>query len=306
MRWLFLLLLLANIGYVAWELRRETLSQKQLQPINPNVESIILLSELGIATAVDEPQVPEDEEQAEKQTDTPVVAGADLGPRTDVTGSGPRSVTESGSKPMDEQATKAEVAAVQAQADTPSTLGNTAQPASPAATSTPPQPEPTAPPIVATLPAGDQCFTLGPISDLATLRKLTREIKDYVIEASFRSAEEKEQTKFRVYLKSAGSMKQAKVLTRELVNKGIKDYFIITSGPNKYGISLGYFSSKERAYRHARRVEKAGFDAIAEPVFRNYTIYWLDYRIQAGKQIPQKVFDDLLENKASRLSRSCA
>jgi hypothetical protein len=101
-------------------------------------------------------------------------------------------------------------------------------------------------------------------------------------------------------------MKQAKALTRELVNKGIKDYFIITSGPNKYGISLGYFSSKERAYRHARRVEKAGFDAIAEPVFRDYTIYWLDYRIQAGKQIPQKVFDDLLENKASRLSRSCA
>ena len=298
MRWLFLLLLLVNIGYVAWELRRESMSQQQPQPINPNVESIILLSELGIATAVDKPMLSDDEDQAEKGTDTPAIAGAERVAETGVTDSEPAT----GSKYRGKQIPEVELAAAQAQPDTPPPV----EQALPATGTTAPKPGPGAPKAVAAQSGIDQCFTLGPFSDLTTLRKLTREIKDYVLEASFRSAEEKEQTKYRVYLKSAGSMKRAKALTRELVNKGIKDYFIITSGPNKYGISLGYFSSKERAYRHARRVEKAGFDAIAEPVFRNYTIYWLDYRIQAGKQIPQRVFDDLLENKASRLSRSCA
>ena len=303
MRWIFLLLLLANIGYVAWELRREMLSQPEVQLTNPNVASIVLLSELGIATAVEEPMVPSDQEKevetddtdelkvastelVEKATDaavdqkSAVVPEPEAVPELKQSEPGPEPVSESVPEPEIQKSKSSEVAKAESL----------------------PVPEP----AVIAQPAADQCFTLGPFSDLATLRKLTREIKDYVIEASFRSAEEQEQTKFRVYLKSAGSMKKAKALTRELVNKGIKDYFIISSGPNKYGVSLGYFSNKERAYRHAARVKKAGFDAIAEPVFRNYTIYWLDYRIKAGKEIPQKVFDDLLEKKASRLSRSCA
>ena len=141
---------------------------------------------------------------------------------------------------------------------------------------------------------------------MKTLRQVTREIKDYVVEASFRSREEQEQTMYRVFVRPVGSKQEAKALTRELVNKNIRDYFIITDGPNKNGISLGYFSDKGRAYRHADHVRELGFDATAEPVFRTYTIYWLDYRIKSGHEIPQQIFDDHLENSAQRLRRTCS
>ena len=154
-------------------------------------------------------------------------------------------------------------------------------------------------------PAVDLCYTLGPFSEMQTLRLVTREIKDYVVEASFRSREEQEQTMFRVFLKPVGSKQEAKALIKELVSNDIRDYFIITDGANKNGISLGYFSNKGRAYGHADRVRKLGFDVIVEPVFRTYTIYWLDYRIKSGHEIPQQIFDDQLENSALRLRRTC-
>ena len=154
-------------------------------------------------------------------------------------------------------------------------------------------------------PVGDLCYTLGPFREMKTLRMVTREIRDFVVEASFRSKEEKEQTMFRVLVRPVGSKQAAKDLVRQMVNKNIKDYFIITEGPQKNGISLGYFSEKKRAYRHAERVRKLGFDAIAEPVFNSYTIYWLDYRISSGDEIPQQIFDQHLEKSTQRLSRTC-
>jgi hypothetical protein len=140
---------------------------------------------------------------------------------------------------------------------------------------------------------------------METLRLVTREIKDYVVEASFRSKEEQEQTMFRVLISPVGSKQEAKALIRELDKKNIRDHFIITEGPYRNAISLGYFSTKSRAYRHADRVRKLGFDAAAEPVFRSYTIYWLDYRIRSGEEIPQHIFDEYLDGAAQRLSRAC-
>ena len=110
---------------------------------------------------------------------------------------------------------------------------------------------------------------------------------------------------YRVYLKPVGGKAEAKALIEKLVSKNIKDYYIITEGPVKNGISLGYFSDKARANRLARRVRKKGFDPVLEPVFRSYMIYWLDYRINEGNDIPQEIFDRHLDSTAQRLSRSC-
>ncbi|MCK4704449.1 MAG: hypothetical protein KAT90_03120, partial [Gammaproteobacteria bacterium] len=47
------------------------------------------------------------------------------------------------------------------------------------------------------------CFTLGPFRDLDKLRTVTRGIKEYVVDASYRIHQEKEQATFWVYLKPA-------------------------------------------------------------------------------------------------------
>ena len=277
MRWFFLLLLLLNFGYVAWELNRERPQQSVRTAVPDGVETIVLLSELAS-------DPPEDSQAVRAEAGEPVPADA----------SDP-SVT----------------AAQQAQAGasgppSPPTMAATADQGDRQLAATVTQKRDAG--AVATAapgPAGDRCYTLGPFSDMKTLRQVTRDIKDYVVEASFRSKDEQEQTMFRVLISPLGSKEEAKALIKELNSKNIRDHFIITEGAYKNAVSLGYFSSKDRAYRYAARVRRLGFDAEAEPVFRSYTIYWLDYRIRAGSEIPQQIFDRHIQNATRRLNRAC-
>ena len=283
MRWLFVLLVVLNIGYVTWELNRERPQQVRGTALPKGVEPIVLLSER-----------PGESEQAEAPL---AVSPIDEGPET-VAGtadSDPEPLS-----PMDTAPSSAKTALSQPVSDSvdPGQPQDRAEAAA----------KQLAEPVSATRsePVDDLCYTLGPFKEMKTLRLVTREIRDYVVEASFRSKEEQEQSMFRVLIRPVASKSEAKALIKKLNSKNIRDHFILTEGPNRNGISLGYFSSKGRAHRHADRVRKLGFDAYAEPVFRSYTIYWLDYRIAPGIQIPQKIFDSHLEKSAQKLSRACS
>ena len=163
------------------------------------------------------------------------------------------------------------------------------------------------PPTVAARPSSvDRCYTLGPFRKLDNLRIFTRAIKDYVITASFRSREEREQSMFWVYLEPEATLKKARVLGKSLKSKKVKDYYVISSGPKENGISLGHFKEKDRAYSHAESIKALGFKPIVDPVFKSYTIYWLDYHVPAGRVIPQKIFSKHLDQKINRLERSCS
>jgi hypothetical protein len=163
------------------------------------------------------------------------------------------------------------------------------------------------PPVATVQPSTvDRCYTLGPFRELENLRIFTRAIKDYVIAASFRSREEQEQSMFWVYLKPEATLKQAKAIGENLKSKKVKDFYVISSGPKEKGISLGHFKEKERAHAHAKRIEELGFKPAVDPVFRTYTIYWLDYHVPAGKVIPEKIFQKHLAPKINRLNRSCS
>ena len=279
MRWFFLLLLLLNVGYVTWELNREHPQHASKVVLPKGVERIVLLRELEPETAVKEDIA---------QVSTPVSVQV---PAAKLSDADAKSQQQSQTKKTETQ--PAQLAVIDE--GTASEAANTLA----AIQDDKPIEKPIAKPAV------DLCYTLGPFSEMKTLRLVTREIKDYVVEASFRSKVEQQQTMFRVFVRPVGSKQEAKAMIKELVSNNIRDYFIITDGPNKNGISLGFFSDKSRAYRHADRVRKLGFDATAEPVFRSYTIYWLDYRIKAGNEIPQQIFDDHLENSSQRLNRAC-
>ena len=294
MRWLFLLLLVLNVGYLAWELNREHAQSVVSNTLPKGVERIVLLRELDSEKQLDE-EIAQD--RAQVASAELAITGAVQAPVTEPADNESASLDQIEAKNADiqtaETASAENSAAVEdeMQADRQDAMSVTM---------------PAEKPVQVPKPKDDLCYTLGPFREMKTLRLVTREIKDYVVDASFRSREEQEQTMFRVLLKPVGSKQEAKALTRELASKNIKDYFIITEGPSKNAISLGYFSSKSRAHRHADRVRKLGFDVVAEPVFSTYTIYWLDYRIKADHEIPQQIFEDHLEKSSQRLNRSCS
>ena len=281
MRWFFLILLVVNVLYVTWELKRERPVASVAPALPSHVDRLVLLSELESTTVPQTSVAPATPEVAEAAPEAVPAVVDEVEQQSDTSETASAEVTV----PGDTDATEDDTIAAASQAEAPSD-------------------KPADHPVDE--PASDLCYTLGPFREMKTLRVVTREIKDYVVEASFRSRDEQEQSMFRVYLKPVGGKREARALIKQLVSKNIRDYFIITDGPQKNGISLGYFSDKSRAQRHAERVRKSGFDAIVEPVFRSYTIYWLDYRIKAGNEIPQTIFDQHLNSSTTqRLSRSC-
>ena len=150
------------------------------------------------------------------------------------------------------------------------------------------------------------CFTLGPFKKLEKLRAVTRGIKEYVVDASFRSREEKEQAMFWVYLDPLENYKEAKALADRLKKSQVKDYFIVNSGPKNNGISLGHFREKNRAYIHAGHIKGLGFEPKVETIFKTYTIFWLDYDVASGKSIPKNILDKHVTGKINRLVRDCS
>jgi hypothetical protein len=153
------------------------------------------------------------------------------------------------------------------------------------------------------------CYTLGPFRDLDKLRGLTREIKSYVIKADFRGKEENEPTLYWVYLTPEANRKKAIETGNRLKAKKIKDFYVIREGEKENGLSLGHFRNKTRAYALAKKVKALDFDVNVEPVYKTYTVYWLDYELADGAAIPEKVFDEYIgtggKDKISRLGRDC-
>lgn len=153
---------------------------------------------------------------------------------------------------------------------------------------------------------GSECFTLGPFRDLEKLRAVTRGIKKYVVAASFRSHEEREQERFWVYVPPAGSFSEAKELTGNLKKMKVRDYFVVKSGPQVNAISLGHFTEKKRAYAHADHMTRLGLKPEVEALFKNYTIYWLDYEVASVTSIPDSVLGKHITGKINHLIRDCS
>ena len=116
---------------------------------------------------------------------------------------------------------------------------------------------------------------------------MTREIKSYVVKADFRGREEKEQTLYWVFIKPEKTRNKAIETGKRLKAKKIKDFYVIRDGDKENGLSLGHFRNKDGAYGLAKKVQKLGFDVVVEPVFRTYTVYWLDYQLSSGVTIPE-------------------
>ena len=285
MRWLFLFVLALNLAYITWQLNREPEVPAARMQAFKGVPTIVLLSEQeneapasqpgvepAVATGAPE-QVPEEAVESVPETPVAEVTGAPTVAAMDDTGA------TAGGIPAVVEATSGESAAPEAGAvDKP-----------PAAAAV----------VASRLP---RCYTLGPFRDLDKLRALTRDIKAYVETADFRGKEETEQSLYWVYIKPLKSRKEAIATGKRLRARKIKDFYIIREGENINGISLGYFRNKNGAQGLVKKVRKQGFDASLEPVFKTYTVYWLDYRLAAEKSIPRDVIEKHMKlNKRSEI-----
>ena len=286
MRWLFLIVLSLNLVYIAWQtLKPDENLYAYVAPLK-NVRPVVLLRELP-------PQQAQVIDSASQQQETVEKVNADS-----------LAVAENKTIEQEKVEPVSEVVAEETPAadikpvvtDIAGKLALDAVKAGSLASSMRPIAE-------------SMCYTLGPFRNLDELRGFTREIKSYVVEADFRGKEEKEQSLFWVYIQPETSKKKAVETGKRLKKKKIKDFYLIREGEKIHGISLGHFRNKSGAYGLAKKVQKLGFDVQVEPVFKTYTVYWLDYQLASGVSIPESIFDKQIKvgqkDKVSLLSRDC-
>ncbi len=306
MRWLFLIVLFLNLAYIAWQTTRPvTQSYENVQPLK-NVRPIVLLSELKqqeqvVATA----QIPSQQnDDADKQRSSPqIVKVEEIAEAVKVA-----ELAEIASFKKSEQIKQPVL---------PSDENKIVAEIKPLKTPNESQEEPLMS-MEGGRGAGSQeggaiikenCFTLGPFRDLDKLRSLTREIKPYVITTDFRGREQREQYLYWVYIQPEKNRKKAIETGKRLKAKKIKDYYVIREGEKIHGISLGRFRNKNSANGLAKKAKKLGFDVTVEPVFKSYTVYWLDYQLADGVNIPETLFEHYTQTanngKVSRLKRVC-
>lgn len=307
MRWLFLFVLALNLVYIGLEMIGSSDNYSTV-PALKNVQPIILLSELKQSQ-------PDLAETGQAEDDLEVVAADGVSIETSSAESSGSALSDAWQIEASQVTVRSqEVAGENSETDAVSALA--VQPGTEsAATETAvvaSQGKPVGKPVEVS-PAEQSktasCFTLGPFRDLGKLRSLTREIKSYVVEADFRGREEKEPTLYWVFVKPEKNRAQAIRTGKRLKARKIKDFYVIREGEKTNGLSLGHFRSKKSAYGLAKKVKNLGFDVMVEPVFRTYTIYWLDYELAGGVNIPESILEKYTRStkkqKISRLSRDC-
>lgn len=309
MRWLFLIVLFLNLAYIAWQATRPvTQSYENVQPLK-NVRPIVLLSELkrqaqGTATA----QIPlQKNAEVDKQQSSPQIVkveeiaeaaeAAEAAEVAEIISVKKSEQIKQPVLPADENKMVAAIKSVKTPNESQEELDMSMDGAG----------------FAGNHEGGailkESCFTLGPFRDLDKLRSLTREIKPYVVATDFRGREQREQYLYWVFIKPKKNRTKAIETGNSLKAKNIKDYYVIRKGEKIHGVSLGRFRNINSANGLAKKVKKLGFDVTVEPVFKSYTVYWLDYQIADGVSIPETVFEAYTQTanngKVSRLQRAC-
>lgn len=283
MRRLFLFVLLLNIAYITWQLVQAPDEGRVKKASNSRIPPLVLISELDQAELEQTMEQPE-ELVAVKAVDEIAAVEKDKSSEKSA------AAKKTGAKKPEKKKTAAVKKSKQTKlADTATT--DKRQKATLE--------------VQKSKLVADACYTLGPFRKIDKLRVFTRLIKDYVVDVSFRSREEHDVNLYWVYLAPENDAKATHKLSKRLISKKIRDFYIITNGQKRNGISLGHFKDKKLSSNHAKRLKKLGFNPIIEPIYRTYLIYWLDYRIKQGLQIPDKVFDRHLSTGMNKLNRQC-
>lgn len=117
-----------------------------------------------------------------------------------------------------------------------------------------PEPETAAPPQPAATPAApavavDKCYRVASFEDLENAAQIKSLLEKAGAETRPLVVEKGERIRYWVLLPPAPSRAQALAMVERVKRAGVKDYYLIPSGPNRYALSLGVFSTREAARR---------------------------------------------------------
>lgn len=115
------------------------------------------------------------------------------------------------------------------------------------------------------------CHTVGPLVDTADVTSISEKLSQHGFQLNVRGGKVREPRGYWIYM-PAMPASEARSIVADLDAQGMKDYFI---GKDNH-VSLGIFSSEEKAVRRLKRVKELGYEAQLGQRYRNRAVYWLD------------------------------
>jgi len=155
------------------------------------------------------------------------------------------------------------------------------------------------------LPQSATCYTLGPFKDENIMLQLRDSIAEFVTDLSIRKRQQSIKHRYWVYVPAQPGKKQAKLMAKKLRQKQVNDFYIVLRGSEKNSISLGHFREPTHANRRMKKVADLGFNAQIKVIYREYDIYWLDYRVETNSSEADFSVDEYISEGVSQLIRDC-
>jgi hypothetical protein len=121
------------------------------------------------------------------------------------------------------------------------------------------------------------CASLGPFEQLEIAEVARAQLERTGNRAALRETGGQIRSGFWVYLPPFASRAAAEDIEDELRGKNVEDLFIVTGNEQRNAISLGLFSTPERADQRAAEIGRLGYSPRVAERFRDATVYWVDF-----------------------------
>lgn len=154
-------------------------------------------------------------------------------------------------------------------------------------------------------PTPKNCYTVGPFVDEAVLKKARQLFDDNGIRYRQRILSKSEVFGYNVFLAPFPSRQQAQAMVNVLLDKGIKDYYVMRESSLANAISLGVFSEQRFALSHMDFLKSKGLSPKIRIRYTQRNRHWLDYA-ETGSIIDKATLVQLSpEEGIQRLVRAC-
>lgn len=121
------------------------------------------------------------------------------------------------------------------------------------------------------------CTSLGPFDTQSSLRAAMNALTPAVERIQFREGSRTQSYGHVVFLPAQPSREAALTYARQLSARGVRDYYVVSSGNQQNTISLGLFRDIANAERRRAELDALGFNALIAERTEARPEYFLDY-----------------------------
>lgn len=149
------------------------------------------------------------------------------------------------------------------------------------------------------------CVTLGPFGSNEAAIKAAGLLRASGVVIEVREEPGRLRSGYWVHLPPFPSRGAAEAVAADLVQKGAGDLFIVAAAEQRHAISLGLFSSPERADQRAAEIGKLGYRPRIAERFRDGAVFYLEYREPAELALDVGPALEGADPEARRIAVAC-